>query len=158
VLAILAAAAVHGILAGRNPTEGRTARAAVVIPVPAQHTGPADANAVAHDLSDIRFQREFRILVSPADKGRQSDPAAVSQRVAQARLLEKFADEQFLIPVWVPVERPEDLARSLLQGRGDVIATPLPTDDFPAQGVRPTVPVGSLRELMLARLGDRIDS
>jgi membrane-bound lytic murein transglycosylase F len=109
------------------------------------------------DLQDIRFQRDFRILVAPPDGGAQSSSEAMRIRIARARLLEKFADENFLIPVWVPVERSGDLAEALLDGRGDVIASPMPTTRFALDGVSATVPVGTLHERLVVRAGERID-
>lgn len=156
-LSALLAAAGLGVLGIRDAAPPASPPAPAVT-VSMQHEGRVDLPAVISDLPDIRFQREFRILVSPADNGTQSDPSAVRRRVSQARLIEKFADEQFLIPVWVPVERSDDLSAALLESAGDVIATPLPLERYSGSQLKATVPVGTRRELLIARRGERIES
>lgn len=155
VLCMLLAASGFGLRS--TDREVRTTNP-IAEPATLQHSGRVDLPAVISDLEDIRFQREFRILVSPPDNGTQGDPGAVRQRVAQARLMEKFADEQFLIPVWVPVEHSDGLTHALMRGLGDVVATPLPLDRYRDSSLRATVPVDTRHEIMVAREGEHIVS
>jgi membrane-bound lytic murein transglycosylase F len=153
LLALLAAA-----LVGIQRSAPRGGDAAPAPPFAA--TAPAPASSAARiaveDLSGIRFRREFRVLVPQrsTDADRHATPSA-HQSEAMA-LIEQFAEEQFLIPVTVSVPRWEDLVPALLAGRGDVIGASMRIREYRSRDVAFSVPVTSLREVLVTRAADRV--
>lgn len=108
------------------------------------------------DLSGIRFRREFRILVAPRPPSDDRVPGTDTVAAEYRALVEKFADEQFLLPVWTPVSRWQDLTPALLRGEGDLISPYLRIRDYRARKLAYSVPVGQVQEVLVARSGDRV--
>lgn len=120
-----------------------------------QSKRPLGLHAVVSDLPDIRFKREFRVLVAPRSMRTMPSSSLANRQADQIRLIEKFADENFLIPVFVPVEKESRLADALLQGHGDMVATAQPSPVLSKRGLRTSVPVTTRTEHLVVRSGDR---
>lgn len=153
LLALLAATLVGmqrvALRAGASPAAPPPAATA---PAPAS----PDAGTGAEDLSQIRFRREFRVLVPQqphADDRLVTRGAHAHEAMA---LIEQFAEEQFLIPITVSVPRWEDLAPALLAGRGDVIGASMRIREYRSRDVAFSVPVTSMREVLVTRSADRV--
>jgi len=122
---------------------------------PAVHAATATASvdgpsrSVDADLLDIRFRREFRILV-PQNTNRSGVQAEFRE------LISKFSDEQFLNPVWIPVKRWQDLIPELLSGQGDLIAAPLSIAQYRRHGAAYSTPIQQLREALVVRRNEPI--
>jgi len=152
LLTLLAAA-----LAGIHVTSPPLTSAPAVRP---QAPAPAtrDAAAAVQDLSEIRFRRNFRVLV-PQQPHDGDELAAHTARERQAMaLIEQFAEEQFLIPVTVSVPRWEDLVPALLAGRGDVIGASMRIREYRSREVAYSVPVTNVREVLVTRVADRVET
>jgi len=118
----------------------------------------APRDTAQEDLSQIRFRREFRVLTLPRPTSRDRVPGAVGTPARHRALIEKFADEQFLIPRWITVERREDLVPALLRGEGDLVAAGLRIDDFRGAGAAFTVPLGTQRAVLVSRAADALSA
>ena len=157
LLALLLAAIFGMHHAPPRPADDTDSASADAAAVAAQ--APPDQQEVAvavEDLSAIRFRRKFRVLVT--QQAHTEDPSAVpgaSEHEAMA-LLEQFADEQFLLLEVVIVPHWEDLVPALLAGRGDVIGPSMRIREYRSQDVAYSVPVSSVRELLVTRAADRI--
>ena len=121
-------------------------------------TVPQSSNAKAiqadvADLSDIRFHREIRILVLNST-AHNPTPDLTEFR----DLLNKFNDEQFLIPQWVQVERRQDLIPMLMAGQGDLIAAPVSIEEYRARGAAYSTTITQLHEALIVRRNERISS
>jgi len=154
-LAALFAAAVAGLGRSLPENDNTSARRAIsTYPVPVAEP-VTDATNVA-DLGEIRFQRKFRVLI--AAPGGAPDRLGRHDTVADARrLIEKFAEEQFLLPTWVKVPRWQDLVPALLRGEGDLVASRMQIREYRTRGADFTVPVDRVREVLVSRSGDVID-
>ena len=151
-LLVLFALSVHGLLSTGIPASTPVPPAT---PRMMQSVGPLGIPGVVSDLPDIRFRREFRVLVAPRNVRSLPGDSVEKRQAEQIRLLEKFADEQFLIPVFIPIEDETRLSDALFQGQGDLIGTALAHDVFARHGLRPSIPVANRREILVAREGDR---
>lgn len=151
LLALLAAALLGVERAATPVAEDRPAP-----PAPAATTPRAHASV--EDLSQIRFRRKFRVLVPPPS---HSDDRLAMPGVRESQamaLIEQFAEEQFLIPIKVTVPRWEDLVPALLAGRGDVIGASMRIREYRSREVAFSVPVASVREVLVTRAADRVHS
>ena len=73
-------------------------------------------------------------------------------------LVRRFAEEHFLDVAWVEVDRWDELVPALVAGRGDFVAADITVTE-PRRGmVDFTVPVHRMREHIVVRRGDRIES
>ncbi len=104
------------------------------------------SNADTGDLANIRFQRNFRILI-PVPENRTEGAAQTEFRT----LLNKFADEQFLNPAWIQVARRQDLIPELMAGKGDLIAAPISIDEYRLHGATYSNPIRKRREALVFR-------
>ncbi|MFT5445948.1 MAG: membrane-bound lytic murein transglycosylase F [Gammaproteobacteria bacterium] len=106
------------------------------------------------DLSEIRFRRKFRILVPAAAIA--SERAARSGNAAERRtkLIEQFAEEQFLLPERVVVPDWQDLVPALLAGHGDLIGGHMQIRELRERDIPFTVPITDVREVLITRIGD----
>ena len=120
-----------------------------------QSKRPLGLPAVVSDLPDIRFKRELRVLVAPRSVHTTPSSSVANRQAEQIQLIEKFADEHFLIPVFIPVDSERRLADALFQGRGDIVATAQPPAVLAERGLRTTVPVTLRTEHLVVRTGDR---
>ena len=73
-------------------------------------------------------------------------------------LVRRFAEEHFLDVAWVEVDRWDELVPALVAGKGDFVAADITVTE-PRRGmVDFTVPVHRMREHIVVRRGDRIES
>ena len=131
------------------------AAAPAAAPAPRPAAQPATA-AVAEDLSKIRFRREFRVLTVARPISRDRAPGGAGTPARHHELVEKFAEEQFLLPRWITVHRREDLLRALMRGEGDLISADLRIREFRTAGAEFTVPLGTQRAVLVSRAADEI--
>ncbi len=118
-----------------------------------QSSGAQASQVDFADLDDIRFRREVRILVL------NSTEHSPSADLTEFRdLLNKFNDEQFLIPKWVQVERRQDLVPMLMAGQGDLIAAQLSIEEYRARGAAYSTTISQLHEALIVRRNERISS
>ena len=73
-------------------------------------------------------------------------------------LVQRFAEEHFLDVVWVEVDRWDELVPALVAGRGDFVAADITVTEQRKGMVDFTVPVHRMREHIVVRRGDRIES
>ncbi|MCB1740905.1 MAG: transporter substrate-binding domain-containing protein [Gammaproteobacteria bacterium] len=121
---------------------------------PTIRTAPGDASddplepAPGSDASRPSKPGELRILwAADAPAGLSSD----RDRREVVALLESYAEQQFLIPTFVPVPSRHDLIPALEAGLGDIIGTPLAPEYLSERGVEPSLPVGHNLEVLVTR-------
>lgn len=128
----------------RIPAQGTAARA------PAVETA---ALPVA-DLSEIRFRRKFRILVPAAAIASENEGRSGNSAERRIKLIEQFAEEQFLLSERVVVPNWQDLVPALLAGHGDLIGGHMHIRELRERGIPFTVPITDVREVLITRTGD----
>ena len=73
-------------------------------------------------------------------------------------LVQRFAEENFLDVAWVEVDRWDALVPALVAGKGDLVAADITVTEQRRRMVDFTVPVHRMREHIVVRRGDRIES
>ena len=116
----------------------------------------AAASLPVVDLSEIRFRRKFRILVPAPVLATETAHADKGIALRHVELIEQFAEEQFLLPVRVPVQRWQDLAAALQAGHGDLIGAHMQIRELRERDTAFTVPVVTTREVLVTRSADEI--
>lgn len=104
------------------------------------------------DLPALRERGRLRILVQ--DGGRDYLPRSGSAAQAERRLVEGFAGELGLEPVWVPVADFDELIPALREGRGDLIADNLTITAARRERIAFSAPVTTARELVVTHRRD----
>ena len=113
--------------------------------------GSANANGIGHEHT-------FRVLVQSQSHVRSLPPAERAAHYYEVSLARRFADENYLVPVFIPVERSSDLIPALLEGKGHIIAANLSVTDTRKARIAFTAPIETVREQLIVRTGDDIQS
>jgi membrane-bound lytic murein transglycosylase F len=124
------------------------------------------SNSVTHepapefsdDPEDASWERVLRILVPSDALVEQLPPLKRDTHKYELELVKNFARTNLLVPVFEPVDRWEDLIPKLLSGKGQIIAANLRVTDTRKSKIAFTEPIHALREHLLVRSGDRVDS
>ncbi len=125
-----------------------------------------DTNSVAHEpppvFSDnpeeVPWERVLRILVPSDSLVEQLPPLKRDTHRYELNLVKEFARTHFLVPVFEPVYRWEDFIPNLLAGNGQIIAANLRITDRRKSKIAFTEPIHTMREQLLVRAGDKIES
>lgn len=110
------------------------------------------------DPDNVPWERVLRILVPSDALVKQLPPLKRDTHKYELDLVKDFARTYFLVPVFEPVNRWEDLIPTLLSGRGHIIAANLRVTGTRKSKIAFTEPVHSMREQLLVRVGDQIES
>lgn len=109
------------------------------------------------DLNDLQGRGYLRLLAprfdSDAALPREGVPMEEYRRQAEA-----FARSESLTPVWVYVDRFEELIRALRKGRGDLVVTNLTQTQSREQKVDFGLPVAMVDEVLVLPAAGEIDS
>jgi len=108
------------------------------------------------DLKQIRKHKKLRILTAPLVEQwlpRKGDSFSREQDLAI-----KLAQQLNLKPVFIQVEKFEDLIPALQQGRGDIIDSYLTVTDERKQQIAFTLPLTQSREHIVSRKNESINS
>jgi membrane-bound lytic murein transglycosylase F len=124
-------------------------------------SGPESANGVPAAFSNAAGALEehtFRVLVQSQRHVRSLPPAERAAHHYEVSLARRFADENLLVPVFIPVERSSDLIPALLERKGHIIAANLSVTDTRKARIAFTAPIETVREQLIVRTGDDIQS
>lgn len=105
------------------------------------------------DLDEIRARGTLRVLLPKrvvAEQLPRGGPTLDHER----QLIEQFARDEGLEPVWIRVASREQLLSGLLAGHGDIAAANLTASAERRERVRFTVPVSVVREQLVGRGDD----
>lgn len=108
------------------------------------------------DLKQIRWRRELRVLLPNLRTALSYAPDAASSHEYEIELVKRFAEKHYLELDWVPVDSWDDLIPALLAGKGDLIAANITVTDSRKNKVAFTVPIDTVREKLVVRVGDEI--
>lgn len=108
------------------------------------------------DLDRLKDRGQLRILLPPYSDDANYLPRHGFPIHFETELLNRFASNIGLEPVWVLVDNFDALIPSLLQGKGDVVAANLTITDQRKKSIAFTVPVTIVREQLVMRAGDNI--
>ncbi len=117
----------------------------------------AGGQAIA-DLKQIRWRRELRVLLPNVRTALSYPPDVASSHEYEIELVKRFAEKHYLELDWIHVDRWEDLIPSLRSGKADLIAANLTITDSRKDKVAFTVPIDTVREKLVVRVGDEIHS
>jgi len=116
------------------------------------------ANQPIADLKQIRWRRELRVLLPSRRTALSYPPDVASAHEYEINLVKRFAEKHYLELDWVHVERWDDLIPKLLAGKGDLIAANITITESRKDKVSFTVPIDTVREKLVVRIGDDIKS
>ena len=116
------------------------------------------ANQPIADLKQIRWRRELRVLLPSKRTALSYPPEVASAHEYEINLVKRFAEKHYLELDWVHVERWDDLIPKLLAGKGDLIAANITITESRKDKVSFTVPIDTVREKLVVRIGDDIKS
>jgi membrane-bound lytic murein transglycosylase F len=123
--------------------------------------GAGSVNGVPTEFANAAGTLEehtFRVLVQSQRHVRSLPPAERAAHHYEVSLARRFADENYLVPVFIPVERSSDLIPALLEGKGHIIAANLSVTDTRKARIAFTAPIETVREQLIVRTGDDIQS
>ncbi len=120
--------------------------------------GPAVRDRTVADLKQIRWRRELRVLLPNMRTSLSYPPDAASSHEYEIELVKRFAERHYLELEWIPVDRWDDLIPSLLAGKGDLVAANITITESRRKKVAFTVPIDTVREKLVVRIGDEIKS
>jgi membrane-bound lytic murein transglycosylase F len=118
----------------------------------------AAANQPIADLKQIRWRRKLRVLLPSKRTALSYPPDVASAHEYEINLVKRFAEKHYLELDWVHVERWDDLVPNLLAGKGDLIAANITITESRKDKVSFTVPIDTVREKLVVRIGDDIKS
>jgi membrane-bound lytic murein transglycosylase F len=124
----------------------------------ANRNGPAANVEPIADLKQIRWRRELRVLLPNVRTALSYSPDAVSSHEYEIGLVKRFAERHYLKLDWVEVDRWEDLVPTLLSGKADLIAANMTITESRRNKIAFTVPIDTVREKLVVRVGDEINS
>lgn len=110
------------------------------------------------DLKQIRWRRELRVLLPNVRTALNYSPDAASSHEYEIELVKRFAEKHYLELDWIEVDRWEDLVPTLLAGKGDLIAANMTITASRRGKIAFTVPIDTVREKLVVRVGDEINS
>ena len=110
------------------------------------------------DLKQIRWRCELRVLLPNMRTSLSYPPDAASSHEYEIELVKRFAERHYLELEWIPVDRWDDLTPSLLAGKGDLVAANITITESRRKKVSFTVPIDTVREKLVVRIGDEIKS
>lgn len=110
------------------------------------------------DLKQIRWRRELRVLLPSKRTALSYPPDVASAHEYEINLVKRFAEKHYLELDWVHVDRWDDLIPNLLTGKGDLIAANITITESRKDKVSFTVPIDTVREKLVVRIGDDIKS
>jgi membrane-bound lytic murein transglycosylase F len=110
------------------------------------------------DLKQIRWRRELRVLLPSMRTALSYSPDVASAHEYEVELVKRFAEKHYLEIDWVHVEHWDDLIPGLLAGKGDLIAANITITESRKNKVSFTVPIDTVREKLVVRSGDQIES
>jgi len=130
------------------------------------YSDASSSNAVAHEpapefsdaLENTAWERVLRILVPSDALVDQLPPLKQDTHKYELKLVKDFARTNLLVPVFEPVNRWDDLIPTLLSGKGHIIAANLRVTDARKSKIAFTEPIHAMREQLLVRSGDHVDS
>lgn len=110
------------------------------------------------DLKQIRWRRELRVLLPNVRTALNYSTDAASSHEYEIELVKRFAEKHYLELDWIEVDRWEDLVPTLLAGKGDLIAANMTITESRRGKIAFTVPIDTVREKLVVRVGDEINS
>jgi len=110
------------------------------------------------DLPDIKRRGQLRVLVTGLSDDVDYLPRSGLPIHFEVELLTRLAAQLSLEPVWIHVEKFEDLMSMLLEGKGDIIAANLTVTEDRKKKLAFSVPVTTVTEQLLIRHDDSIKS
>lgn len=116
------------------------------------------ARLLADDEADIDWGRVFRVLVPDETLVASLPPVKQKIHREEVDLALKFAEKHFMVPVLEPVSEWKDLIPSLLAGEGHIVAANLRVTTARKSKIAFTEPIHTVREQLLVRAGDDIQS
>ncbi|NCF81885.1 MAG: transporter substrate-binding domain-containing protein [Proteobacteria bacterium] len=119
---------------------------------------PSVGTAPIADLKQIRWRRELRVLLPSVRTALSYAPDAASSHEYEIELVKRFAEKHYLELEWIHVDRWDDLIPGLLAGKGDLIAANITITESRKNKVSFTVPIDTVREKLVVRIGDEIKS
>ena len=108
------------------------------------------------DLPQLRTRGNLRILLPRFSSGVEYLPRSGLPIHYETELMARFAEQVGLNPVWIYVDKFEQLTPMLLQGKGDVIAANFTITQKRKQKLAFTVPVATIKEQLVTRADDQI--
>jgi len=108
------------------------------------------------DLKEIRWRRELRVLLPNMRTALSYPPDVASSHEYEIELVKRFAEKHYLELDWIHVDSWDDLIPGLLEGKGDLIAANITITDSRKSKVAFTVPIDTVREKLVVRVGDEI--
>lgn len=110
------------------------------------------------DLPKLRQHGKLRILLPRFSTDLQYLPRSGLPIHNETELMSRFAAQVKLKPVWIYVDKFENLIPMLLQGKGDVIAANFTITKKRKRKLAFTVPVATIKEQLVTRADDQIKS
>ena len=108
------------------------------------------------DLHDLKIHGKLRILLPRLSADVEFLPRAGLPIHYETEMVSRFAEKLQLEPVWIYVEKFEQLIPMLLEGKGDLIAANLTITKERKKKLAFTVPVDTVKELLITRADDQI--
>ncbi len=125
---------------------------------PSNNVGHEPAPTFSDDPEKASWERVLRVLVPSDDLVSALPPLKRERHEYELKLVKDFARTYFLVPVFEPVKKWEDLVPTLLSGKGHIIAANLRVTDRLKSRIAFTEPIHTMREQLLVRTGDKIES
>ncbi len=125
---------------------------------PSNNVGHEPAPTFSDDPEKASWERVLRVLVPSDDLVSALPPLKRERHEYELKLVKDFARTYFLVPVFEPVNKWEDLVPTLLSGKGHIIAANLRVTDRLKSRIAFTEPIHTMREQLLVRTGDKIES
>ena len=110
------------------------------------------------DLPQLRQRGKLRILLPRFSADVTYLPRSGLPIHNETELMSRFAAQIGLEPVWIYVDKFEQLIPMLLEGKGDVIAANFTITQKRKQKLAFTVPVATIKEQLVTRADDQIKS
>ena len=125
---------------------------------PESKSTPVEQYIETGDLAALKRHGNLRVLIPRFDEGDDHLPRAGLPVHIETDLLESFSTESGLTPVWIYVDKREDLVPYLLAGKGDVIAANFTITPERKEKIAFSVPITIVKEQIVTRIGDNIKS
>lgn len=161
----------RSIVSKKNSAKRRSTTCALLLAcaalgIDSAYSDASPSNSVTHepvpefsgDPENAPWERVLRILVPSDALVEQLPPLKRDTHRYELDLVKDFARKHLLVPVFEPVNRWEDLIPTLLSGKGHIIAANLRVTDARKSKIAFTEPIHTMREQLLVRAGDHVDS
>ena len=113
---------------------------------------------ISDDPDSVPWESVLRILVPSEALVEELPPLKRDTHRYELEIIKNFSRAHFLVPVFEPVNKWEDLIPTLLSGKGHLIAANLRVTDARKSKIAFTEPIHTIREQLLVRAGDDFES